>query len=831
MPRRPAATAKEQPAGEPASGPEERRRKAAAELERLRRELGDDAVEAALRSARAEEELSAIGERRVVSALFADFAGFTAMVAREDPASLRGLLARAFEALVPVIEGYGGTIEKFIGDGVMALFGAPESREDDATRACLSALAMRRALRDFNEREGASLAMHFGIGSGAVIAGPVGTAAYRSYAALGDAINRAARLSASTDPGDILTDAATRNLAAADCRFESVGALELKGFDKPVPAYRLLAAAPASSGGSGLAAAGPSSGPSPFVGRQAELAALDACLQNAGQAAAKAAVLGEPGIGKSRLMREFIRSLGGGDAVLALSAAARSFQTRCAYAFWGNLIDGLAGVAMDDSLAVRRSRFSSWLEGLGTPEGERLLLETLCGLEEPETKASEAEECCLEAEAGAFEAEAAAAILALIGRLSAGRRVALVCEDFHWADRPSTSLLSALLALRWPSGSLCIAASRDAGFLAEERARDIGWTVVRIAGLSEAEGAELAAALNPELDAEALSSAAGNPFFIEELAKAPPPGRCQAREGGRTELFRMIAARIDSFGQEVAESVRMAAALGDRFPLSLLSALGGRASADQLARTGLFAVEPDAQLWSFRHGILRDVALEFYPAEARAALHARAAKTIKRLFPDYALLHPEVLATHWRLAGESRRALPYYESAVRRSLARLADAEALALLGLALPLASPASPLHEAALRLLAGQALSRLGRADEALAELDAALAIQRGLANASQMIYLIRTKGFTLWRAGRLEGAEEAFAEAAAMAETADILVERLRVRLDRAWLRSIEGGGPSVVEEIRACMSLAMERGRWQIVDRAEKLLAEAERQRTA
>lgn len=214
-------------------------------------------------------------ERRFVTVMFTDLSGFTAMSEKMDPEEVRNLLNAFFEQLVPVVRKYGGTIEKFIGDEIMAFFGAPVAHENDSERALRAALEMMDALLDFNAMRSIDLGIHFGINTGLVVAGVLGTAEEQSYAVTGDTVNLAARLRDLSERGQILVGPDTYRLTHHLFDFQAVGPIQVRGKSEPVPVYKLLGVRAQPESMHGLETQGISS---PLVGREVECAAFTRCL-------------------------------------------------------------------------------------------------------------------------------------------------------------------------------------------------------------------------------------------------------------------------------------------------------------------------------------------------------------------------------------------------------------------------------------------------------------------------------------------------------------------------------------------------------------------------
>lgn len=259
----------------------ERLSAAIAGLESQRKGLGDAVVDpaiAALREQMAQIETGGgapiADERKLVTIVFTDVSGFTALSEKLDPEKVRDLINACFDWLVPVVQKYGGTIDKFIGDEIMALFGAPIAHEDDAERALRAALEMMDAIAAFNHANGTELGLHAGINTGLVVAGQIGGHDRRDYSVMGDAVNLAARLEDASSVGEIFVGPATYRLTQRIFEFEPVAALKLKGKKSPVEVHRLLGAkvAPRSTRGiEGLRA--------PLVGRAEELEEIRRALQ------------------------------------------------------------------------------------------------------------------------------------------------------------------------------------------------------------------------------------------------------------------------------------------------------------------------------------------------------------------------------------------------------------------------------------------------------------------------------------------------------------------------------------------------------------------------
>ena len=586
--------------------------KAIEELEARRAVLGDDLTDAALaplkerlaeleaaearrpgaapRAAVAVPEAGSgaqAAERKLVTALFADFAGFTDMVTSQDAEEVRELVGSAFAVLVPVLERYGGTIEKFIGDGIMVLFGAPSAHEDDARRACMAALAMEEALGRLNARRGAALSMHYGMGTGLVVAGSLGVEGHRGYSAVGEAVNRAARLSALAGPGEILADEESARLAGFDVEFEERPAARLKGFGGSVRVFSLR----------GLRHGARREAPLlPFLGRKAELDSMLAAWRASAAGGALILVSGEPGIGKTRLVREWTRAIvsnaDGEDAEgeegplarpLVIELRSSSYDGSSAFRLWASFLERLAGLAPSDKGAEREARLSACLEGLGLPArdgagsaqaiarggaaaggaatgsaaaggapiGSADSVLAALGLGAFSEEATE-DDC---PDAGVLPQEdlLVPAMARILEAAAGQRRLVLVCDGFQWCDAHSARLLARLAAREFAQPACWVVVGRDRGSGALGGLEPPSGRTLRLelgplspeeVGALVAAAAAAAAAAAPAgngggpgreaTDPETLvRKAEGNPLFLEELLKqgwsaragAPPPSQ------------------------------------------------------------------------------------------------------------------------------------------------------------------------------------------------------------------------------------------------------------------------------------------------------------------
>jgi len=516
---------------------------------------------------------------------------------RLDAETVRELMFRYFHEMRSAIERHGGTVEKFVGDAVMAVFGVPEAHEDDPQRACRSALEMMERLvrlnEDFKQRYGSTLALRIGINTGEVVAGDPST---QQTFVSGDAVNTAARLEQAARPGEILIGALTHDLTVNAVLAESVPAIEAKGKAVPVQAWRLVSERSAPSFVQLHA--------TPLVGRQIELDQLISAFELARSQRhfQLITVVGEPGVGKSRLAQEFEVRIG--PSARALHGRCSAYGEGITYAPLAEIVREAAQIREEHSLEEARARVLSL--------AEPAVAEAACAL------------IGLSDQRFA-PAHSAWATLKLLEALASKRPLVVVVEDVHWAEEPLIDLMTELGERGRAPVLLVLTARPD---LLERRP---GWPVrVRLAPLSGEETMALIATsrLEPaERDAIAQRSG-GNPLFMEQLAAYVQ----ETRNMGAIPptLTALLAARLDRLPARERACAERGAIEGERFHRGAVSALlDADAARDlealvgrQLIRTAPAEFMDDAA-YRFAHALVRDAAYASTPKRLRADLHER----------------------------------------------------------------------------------------------------------------------------------------------------------------------------------------------------------------
>lgn len=603
-------------------------------------------------------------ERRVVTVLFADLVGFTARAEQLDPEDVRALLVPYHAAAREQIEAYGGIVEKFIGDAVVGVFGAPVAHGDDPERAVRAGLAIVARRGELDVR--------VGINTGETIAALDARPAEGEGIVAGDVVNTAARLQAAAPVNAILVGEQTYRCTAGAVVYDAVAPLVLKGKEQPVPAWQVGSAsqAPGERAASSV----------PMVGRDPELAALlddwDGVV--ARRHARRVTITGQAGVGKSRLVSEFAAQLRERGARVLVGRSAPYGETSAYDAFAqqigqvvgsGTLAATVAGLVPDADLATAH-------------------LSLMLGLAAPEDAASDRD---------ALFASARRVVHAL----AAERPTVLVFGDLHWADAVLLDLIDALA--RGDVPLLVVGVARP-----ELEQRRPAWTMRTLEPLDESAAAELAARLleraGQEGPAPSLGAAGeGNPLFIEELVAHVAERSAAGRPELPTSIRGIIAARLDAIPAAERALLLTASVAGRIFweggfeappAPELIAALAGR----DLIRRDPRSRFPGERQYRFKHALICDVAYAALPRSRRRGAHAAVARFYERQGEQARA--PAALAHHWLEAGEPQRAVDYLVAAGDLASRGWAKEEAVAMYRQALGLLSEDDGARRGRLRM-----------------------------------------------------------------------------------------------------------------------------------
>lgn len=603
-------------------------------------------------------------ERKLVTVVFADVIGSTSLADRLDPERLRAVLDDYFAEMAGAITAWGGTVEKFIGDAVMAVFGVPAVREDDPERALSAALEMMDRLVQLNaamtKRHGLTLSMRVGVNTGEVVTGADGDKGQRLVS--GDAVNIASRLQAEAEPDSIL--AGERTYLAARHSFEFSDPVEyaLKGKPEGVIARRVLRkSSDRTRGVPGLA--------TPLVGRASELQTLRSLLDEVIDARTPrlVTVLGPAGVGKSRLVQEFMTEL------KVRHPEARALRGRCLAAgrgitYWalGEILQTACGIRLDDPTATALERLRVVVPD---PRMHEALAAT-AGISVPEGRLSK-----LTPQAVADELAWAWPTFATA---QADPLAVWVVEDLHWADDQLLEMLERIIARA--SGALLVIGTARPD-LVEARPGFGGgsenFSTISLRPLSTKHSEELLDALLAVADlpqktsAEILRKAEGNPFFLEEIVRRLIEEGTLVQEGARwrstsdtiatplpDSLLALLSARIDSIPPDEKKVLQEASVIGKVFwadPLERLVGEDVRGALRSLERRGLVTARTSSSLanhdeYEFKHILVRDVAYSTLAKTRRARAHAEVGLWIEETAGDRTEEFEELIAYHYGAA-------------------------------------------------------------------------------------------------------------------------------------------------------------------------------------
>jgi class 3 adenylate cyclase len=593
-------------------------------------------------------------EYKQVTVLFADVVHSMDIAAAVGPERLRELMADLADRCAAMVQRYGGTVDKFTGDGIMAVFGAPVALEDHAFRACLAALGMqeeaKRLAVDVRERDGVELQLRAGLNSGEVIAGEIGSGSF-GYTTIGEQVGMAQRMESVAPPGGVMLSAPTARLVDGAVTLSELELVQIKGAVEPVAVQRLLGVP------EGRDAIGRTE--SNFVGRRWELSAIESLLDRAVDGhGAVVTVVGSPGIGKSRLVRE-VAAIAAGREIEVFSAYCESHTTDIAFHVVARLLRAAFGVRDLDGPSARdrvRSRVPD-----ADPE-DLLLFDDLLGIADSEVALP-----TIDPDARRRR------LTALVNAASLARQVpaVYVIEDAHWIDEVSDSMLADFLTAIPQTPSLVLVTYRPEYRGALGRVH--GAQTIALAPLSDSETAALVSELlgsNPSVGrviTMIAEKAAGNPFFAEEMVRdLAERGVIRGKRNGYESttdigavsvpatLQATIAARIDRLDPPAKRTLSAAAVIGSRFSRELLETLGIEPALqdllsgefiDQIRFTG----QPE---YVFHHPLVRAVAYESQLKSDRAELHRRVAAAVESRDQAAAEENAALIAEHLEAAGD-----------------------------------------------------------------------------------------------------------------------------------------------------------------------------------
>jgi class 3 adenylate cyclase/predicted ATPase len=785
-------------------------------------------------------------ERRQVTVLFADLSGYTAVAERMDPEAVKALVDRALMRLGEEVARYGGTVDKYIGDNVMAIFGAPVSHEDDAERAVRAGLGMQDAMDDVNE--GLPPGVHFdlrvGVNTGEVLAGAVGEA----YTVVGDTVNVAARLQSAARPGSVTVGERTMRPTCEAIRYEALEPLELKGKAEPVPAWEAIAVTAEQAVGRGAPAR-----ESPLVGRSQELTALETLYERVEREEAPqlVTILGEAGVGKSRVLRELETLLQSRPAP-PMVYTGRCLPYGSGIVFWalGEIIRAGCGIVDTDTAEAAWGKLLEHTRQLfdgEKPMGEEgtrrtALLGKLVGLEVPAELVPQGEDP---------ERMRESFFSALRSGMEAWAReepLVFVFEDIHWADDGMLDAIEHLAQwVRAPLMLICVA--RD-----ELLDRRPSWgggrrsaTQLILGPLTSDETQSLVSALLPDGEAvlpAVVERSGGNPLFAEEMARRiAEEGSVHATELPDT-VQAVLAARLDALEPFERRLVQQAAVMGRTFWEGSLAPLAGSEGRDlkralrSLQEKDILAPAVEDRLagereLAFKHVLIRDVAYGMLPKSVRSRKHYEVGAFIEERAGDRTDEVVALLAEHYGRAaalgneggvpsdelGRMReRAVQFLEEAGNAAALLYANREAVSHYRHA----RAVWPEGERAVHARIGEKLGdvslRLGRVDEAIAVWLDCLDWHRGQEDLERVADLHRKVGAALSHKGERKAAIEHYQKGINLLKDGPPRLELVRLYEEAAWLYLNTGDNMLAIYASEKALRLAERLGETRAASRA-------------
>jgi adenylate cyclase len=728
-------------------------------------------------------------DRRQVTVLFADVSGFTTLSERLDPEDVRAFQNALFATLSKSITRYDGFVEKFVGDAVLAVFGAPVAHEDDPERALCAALDIEAGAVDLDtdwaRKLGQAIKLHIGIHTGPVVAGNLGEASAGAYAVTGDTVNTTARLLAAAS-GSMLVSETTYALTKHRFAFAEPRQLKLRGKAEPVIVHRLLGKLDEPRTARGLTAHGLMTG---MVGRGDELKQLLAAFERTERGRAQiVSVVGEAGTGKTRLLAEFIARLEANGQLerVALRHAAGSSLGQPTYGIFANILREGYDVGPEESLETARQKLVVGLKALGarSEETEAIVpvLSYVLGLEE--TRAHD------------LQPEQLKRQIALAARMLLERRVQqlpvlFVVEDLHWADAASVDLLRDLAEHLADRRLMMLITHRpDTQMPLLKRAAQMS---IRLAPLSVAEiralvdglfGPVAGGAFN-QLQDFIVARAGGNPLFVEEIVRGLLGRNVLVREGERwvcpaacdtldvpATLHGLLLSRIDRLAIDVRRTLQAAAVLGAVFEGQVLRAIAHENENIEVALEHLIEADliqdvgrrGEASRYRFTHALLHEVVYQNLLLARRTDLHERAGRALELLAGPrpQRLSDLETLGHHWSLSSDKRKGADYLVAAGDWARAVYANEDAMRHYERALATLSGCLDCSRqaAAVRERLADLLALGGSRREALAHYQAARQEYEIQLDAAAAARLHRKIGGLYWEAGERERARACFA-----------------------------------------------------------------------
>jgi adenylate cyclase len=801
--------------------------------------------------------LEAAGQRRNVTVLFVDLAGYTPLSERIDSEELYEVIQQFLNLLADDVYKYDGMVDKFTGDGLMALFGAPIGHENNAELAVRAALDMQADVaalsQQLNERLGTELRVHVGLHSGIVVVGGIGSDMLMNYTAIGDTVNLAQRLEDASAPGVILASDAVYQQTRVLFDFDPEPTLHLKGFQRPVKAYRAIGAKARPGlvrGIEGLQA--------PMIGRDSELTRLKTVVENLTElkAGSFALITGEAGIGKSRLVRE-LKGWCSSNQVTVVEGQSLTYRRSVAYWIFVDTLRNYLGVGAGASDLQVRERLVGWAsEMLQQRAGEILpYLEHMLSL--PPSDPASAERIRY-LDASQLRQQIFLAVRRLLTAEARRKPFLLILEDLHWADETSLDLLQFLLesARHAPLSIIAISRPIREGIMVkviEWAAEHLGenYYNIPLRGLSFEQSEQLLSQLlaTPDLPVVLhegiVERAGGVPFYLEELLRVLIDQNILQREAGQWRLVPgvdignlgvpqtlegLILARFDRLESFQRRVLQVASAVGRQFGIPVLRGVLCTLPQEQLdqALAGLvqrdFILPEDASPgdYYFRHVLMSDAIYKTLLKREQRDLHGQIGVAIETVYAERLESQIEILARHYTWSDRHDRALHYLILAGQKASRNYANELARQHFEQALVLLSQVehSTVQTMQVEMGLGDVLTFAGEYSPARRHYQTALDTivnQDGDASAREIGLLKRKTGTTYERQGDYDDALAWLAQAQQVFTNAPtpMPVEQAEILHDIGWIHNRRGNVDEAERNLLQALALAESSSRYDVV----------------
>jgi class 3 adenylate cyclase/tetratricopeptide (TPR) repeat protein len=716
------------------------------------------------------------GERKLVTVLFADVANYTSMSEKLDPEEVHHIMDGCFKILMDEIHKYEGTINQFTGDGVMALFGAPVAHEDHAQRGCYAALSIQKAIEEYGEKVkkdfGVEFKMRIGLNSGPVIVGSIGDDLRMDYTAVGDTSNLASRIENMARPGTSLVSSHTYRLARDYFEFEALGKMEVKGKKEPQEIFELIKTGKVDT----RIAASEAKGLTRFVGRKNSMAALMEAYEKTQSGSGQiVGVVGDAGVGKSRLFLEFKNQLPR-DEITCLEGQCLHFGSAMAYLpildilrSYFEIKEGDQEYLIKKNMEQKIIQLDEKLRGILPPFHELLSLkiedESYQKLEPPQKREK------------TFEA-----IRDLLVRESQSRSIILVVEDLHWIDKTSEEFLDYMIG--WLTGAKILLLLLYRPEYTHPWGSKSYYNRIGLDQLTPKSSTELIQAVLqdgepvPQLKELILNRAAGNPLYMEEFTHTLLENGAIQCKDQKCALIKkaseiqvpdtiqgIIAARMDRLEDDLKKTMQVASVIGRDFAFRVLDAITGMKEELKSYLLNLQGLEfiyekslfPELE-YVFKHALTQEVAYNSLLQKRRTEIHQKIGQAIEELWPDKLEEFYEMLAYHYSKSENFEKAYQYLKLSGNKATKNYSNWEAFRFFKDAIDVLTRMPETEEikkeqVEIRLLMAGPMFHLGFPEDSLEILQTGEELLKELGDKSRHAQLLSQIGqYYAWKGGDL-------------------------------------------------------------------------------